>query len=68
MRQFATIVICGLILAIIADAGFSERQFTLQTLSNIQQAGDGLQQVIQRAADSVSYRILLLWRRFTDAR
>jgi len=67
MRQFATIVIFGLILAVIADVGFSDRRITLQTLSNIQQTSDGLQHVIQRAADSVSYRVILLWRRYTDA-
>jgi len=66
MRQFATIVIIGLILALIADVGFSDRRITLLTLSNIRQTGDEVQHVIQRAADSVSYRVLLLWRRYTD--
>ena len=67
MRQFATIVIVGLVLALIVNVGFFDRRITLLTLSNIQQTGDGLQYVIQRAADSVTYRVFLLWRRYTDA-
>jgi hypothetical protein len=48
MRQFTTVVIFGLILAVIADAGFYDRKITLLTLTNIQQTSNGLQHVIQR--------------------
>jgi hypothetical protein len=67
MRQFAAVVIFGLILAVIVDAGFFDRRITLLTLSDVQQTSDGLQHVFQRAADGVSYRVLLLWRRYVDA-
>ena len=46
MREFAAVVIFGLILAVIVDAGFFDRRITLLTLSDIQQTGDGLQHVI----------------------